>query len=286
MINAVIGTGIVGTKIAEVLLQKNETVIVYNRTIEKTVHLGSLGARVGTDIADVLGQAECIILTLSNKKAIDDTLFARQYSFKNKMIIQMGTISPEESIEIYEKVRNSGGDYLECPILGSRREIEQKNLITMVGGDPTLFKKWQTFFSFFGPDCYYIGKVGQATALKLAINQIIASHVAGFSLSLGMVEQNQISTDLFMEILKKSSLYAPMFEKKMPNWQRQNYSDPNFSVKNLLKDVRLIADHADGKGLNTAIIRSIEAVLETSVEEGFEHLDYSSVYHTINRNKQ
>ncbi|MGE0268966.1 MAG: NAD(P)-dependent oxidoreductase [Candidatus Omnitrophota bacterium] len=283
MVKAVIGTGIIGTKIAEILLKADGELIVFNRTKEKAGYLKSLGACVVPSVEAAVNGADCIILTLADKKGIDDSLFFDQLNLKGKLVLQMGTISPEESIEISGHVKHAGGDYLECPILGSRREIEQKCLIMMVGGDQLLYKKWGAFFSLFGQDHYYIGKVGQAAALKLAINQIIASHAVGFSLSLGMVEKNNIDINMFMDILKKSSLYATMFEKKMANWSERKYSDPNFSTKHLLKDVGLIVEHAKTLGLRADIVQCIGRILQESVEEGLGDSDYSAVFNTINR---
>lgn len=285
MIKAVIGTGIVGTKVAEVLLREDGAVIVYNRTGNKTNHLKSLGASVVSGVDEAVAGSDCIILTLSDKTAVDETLFSKPRNLKNKLILQFGTISPEESIEISNQVSGAGGDYLECPILGSRKEIEQKCLIMMIGGEELLYDHWRSLFSLLGPSHYYIGKVGQAAALKLAVNHIIASHAIGFSLSLGIVEKNKINLNTFMDILRQSSLYAAMFEKKLPNWTERKYSYPNFSTKHLLKDIGLIANHAQTLGLKTDIIRCIESVVQESVEEGLGGLDYSSIFNTINRIK-
>jgi len=283
MVIAVIGTGIIGTKIAERLLNNHYTVYVYNRTIEKMNELKIKGAAVGTNVNSIISKADCLILTLSDKKTIDEVLCQNQFNFKNKIILQMGTISPAESVDLHKFINAAGGKYLECPILGSRMEIEQKKLIIMVGGLRAHYNKLQPFLSQFGSDHYYVGKVGRAAALKLALNHLIASHVAGFSLSLGIVEKNKIDPKIFMSILNKSSLFAPMFDKKLKNWTARNYSNPNFPTKHLLKDVRLIAEHAESIGLNTMVVRAIESLIQESVDRGLADLDYSSIFNTINR---
>lgn len=283
MVIAVIGTGIIGTKIAERLLDNHYTVHVHNRTLQKMNELKLKGAAVEENVNSIISKADCLILTLSDKKTIDEVLCRNQFNFKNKIILQMGTISPAESVDLYKSITAAGGKYLECPILGSRKEIEQTNLIIMVGGSRALYKRVQPFLSQFGSDHYYIGKVGQAAALKLALNHLIASHVAGFSLSLGIVEKNKIDPKTFMGILSKSSLFAPMFDKKLKNWTTRNYSNPNFPTKHLLKDVRLIAEHAESIGLNTMVVRAIESLVQESVDQGLADLDYSSIFNTINR---
>ena len=73
-------------------------------------------------------------------------------------------------------------------------------------------------------------------------------------MSLGLVEKSGIDVDVFMSILSDSALFAPMYSKKLPNWLKRDYANPNFPLKHLLKDVELIVREAKGKKLNTAII--------------------------------
>jgi len=64
-----------------------------------------------------------------------------------------------------------------------------------------------------------MGEVGSAAAVKLALNQLIASLTAAFSLSLGFVQRQGTDVELFMQILRQSALYAPTFDKKFPRWR-------------------------------------------------------------------
>ena len=114
----------------------------------------------------------------------------------------------------------------------------------------------------------YIGAVGKASALKLALNHLIAMHAVGMSLSLGIVQKNNIDVDVFMRILKSSALYAPMFEKKLPNWLDREYENPNFSTKHLLKDVELIKQHVQKLGLSDEVVQAVKTIIEETVREG------------------
>ncbi|MBZ0165555.1 MAG: NAD-binding protein, partial [Candidatus Omnitrophica bacterium] len=125
-----------------------------------------------------------------------------------------------------------------------------------------------------------------AAALKLALNQLIAVHAAGFSLSLGIVERNDIDRQLFMEILRESSLYTSMYDKKLHNWVERDFSNPNFPTKHLQKDVRLISEHASEAGLNTGVLEAIRTIIDQSVERGCGDMDYSSIINVIHPRKE
>jgi 3-hydroxyisobutyrate dehydrogenase len=279
---ALLGTGLLGYPMAQRLLATGHETFVYNRTLAKAELLQKEGAIVCESSTSAISQAECIILVLPDAKSIEETLCSGNFSLEGKTVIQMGTISPSQSIEIQKKVYERQGEYLECPVLGSRSEAQSGQLLLMVGTTQEKFDKWKDVLSVFGPP-RLVGAVGQAAAMKLALNQIIASHAVGFSLSLALIKKNGLRVDDFMVILKQSSLFAPMVEKKLPNWLRRNYDHPNFSVKHLLKDVELILKEAQDKGMITDVVEAVRRLLIKTVAEGWADKDYSAVFETINK---
>jgi 3-hydroxyisobutyrate dehydrogenase len=281
---AFLGTGLLGLPMAQKVLEANHQLFVFNRTIAKTKILEEAGATVFTTGRAAIKKANCVILVLSDYNAIAQVLFKDdQIDLSKKTIIQMGTISPSESIELQKRVYSVGGEYLECPVLGSKKEASLSNLILMVGATQERFKTWKEFLSMFGASVRLIGDVGKAAALKLALNHLIAAHAINFSLSLGIVEKNGVDVDDFMDILRTSSLYAPMFDKKLDNCLKRNYDNPNFPAKHLLKDVNLILKEAEEKNLFLDCARTMKQVLLNTLDRGMGEKDYSSVFNVINK---
>ena len=123
--------------------------------------------------------------------------------------------------------------------------------------------------------------VGQAAALKLALNQLIASLTASFSLSLGFVRRAGIDVDLFMETLRKSALYAPTFDKKLSKMRTRDYGEANFPTRHLLKDVLLLKEEASSLGLETASVEAAENIVRRAVELGYASGDYSALHEAV-----
>lgn len=279
---AFLGTGLIGKPMAERLIKSGHELVVYNRTIEKTKSLKELGATVVESPKDAIESVDCSILMLSDASAIQETLFSDNIDFKNKTIIQMGTILPAESRNFKEKIKSTGGDYFEAPVLGSIPQAQDGKLIVMVGGDQDQYDKWREVFQSLGEDIHFIGEVGKAAAVKLALNQLIASLVTTFSLSLGIIKRNNIDVDLFMNILRSSALYAPTFDKKLPRMLKRDFSNPNFPTKHLLKDAELIFKESRGLGLSTNALEGVINIIKLSIEKGFSETDYSSIYNAVN----
>ncbi|MBW2625516.1 MAG: NAD(P)-dependent oxidoreductase, partial [Deltaproteobacteria bacterium] len=118
---ALIGTGLMGRPMGERVLAAGYHLTVFNRSREKAELLRSSGAEIAATGAEAIGSAECVLLMLADGIAIREVLFNEnpKPDLGQRTVIQMGTISPTESIGFHKEVLERGGDYLEAPVLGS-----------------------------------------------------------------------------------------------------------------------------------------------------------------------
>jgi len=280
---ALIGTGLMGRPMAERVLALGYQVVVFNRSRNKAEPLRTSGALIVASAAEAIAAAECVILMLTDGKAIREVLFSSEPTpdLKGRTVIQMGTISPTESIGFHKEVRERGGDYFEAPVLGSIPEAKAGSLLVMMGASPVQFARWYTFLQCFGPEPLLVGEVGKAAALKLALNQLIASQTAGFAMSLSFVQQQGVKVDLFMKIVRQSALYAATFDKKLERMLNRDYANPNFPTKHLLKDVKLFRDEAETVNLELRAIEGIYDLLALTLDKGFVEDDYSALFEAV-----
>lgn len=278
-----LGTGLMGLPMAQRLLAANFELVAYNRTPEKLAPLQEAGAAIASTPEQAIAATDCAILMLTNAAAIRDVLLstASRQHLAGKTVIQMGTIAPSDSKAIADEAIAAGGDYLEAPVLGSIPEAQAGKLIVMVGGSTEQFQQWSDLLRNFGPEPMLVGAVGAAAAVKLALNQLIASLSSAFALSLSFVERQDVDVDLFMQILRNSALYAPTFDKKLQRMRDRNYSHPNFPTKHLLKDTDLFISEAESIGLNINSIEGVRQILAIAIASGFSEADYSSLFSAI-----
>lgn len=281
---AFFGTGLMGAPMAQRLMSDGHELMTYNRTPGKAKELLEEGAQYTDQPLEALAFCEAAITMLSDAAAIEDVLLSDTAAIhlKGKLIIQMGTIAPEESKAIMAKIEELGGEYMECPVLGSIPEARKGTLLLMVGATEEQFDKYRGILSSFGEQPLYIGSVGHAATVKLAMNQLIASLTTAFSLSLGLVQRQGVDVDKFMSICRDSALYAPTYDKKLGKYLGRDFEGANFPVKHMLKDVKLFQQAASDAGLNDAILTGVAALLEETVSMGQSDFDYSAVYNAVN----
>lgn len=279
-----LGTGLMGQPMALQLLQADYEVTVYNRTSSKLQALVEAGAKTANTAAEVIEQTDCIILMLTDAAAIKDSILsqAAKSHLAKRTIIQMATIASKESQSIRDEVVAAGGEYFEAPVLGSIPQVKAGELIVMVGSTKAQFDRYRELLQHYSPEPMYIGEVGTAAAMKLALNQLIPNLISTFSLSLSLVQHQGVDVEQFMSVLRQSAIYAPTFDKKLPRMLERNFTNPNFPTKHLLKDTNLIINQATELGLNTSHLEGVKQIIEQALAMGLDDLDYSAIYSAIN----
>lgn len=273
-----------GQPMAGRLLHSGLSVVAYNRTASKLEPLQRAGVEIADSPQNAIASSDCVIVMLTNAAAIQEVLLseASRRELSDRTVIQMSTIAPSESQAIGGAIASAGGEYLEAPVLGSIPQAESGELQVMVGASPEQFQTWSKLLKHFGPEPMLIGPVGSAAALKLALNQLIASLTTAFALSLGFVQRQGVEVEQFMQILRQSALYAPTFDKKLQRLLAGNYADPNFPTKHLLKDVNLFLTEAQAVALNSSSLEGVRNILEVAQQMGLSDADYSSLFAAVN----
>lgn len=280
---AFFGTGLMGFPMAKRLVESGFPVTAWNRAREKAAPLAALGAQLAATPAQALEHADVAMLMLAHAEAIRKTLLAPETAplVSGKTVVQMGTIGPDESRALAADLSSLGGRYLEAPVLGSVPQAQAGKLEVMAGGEKALFEELLPVFRCFGPDPRWIGPVGAAATLKLALNQLIAAQAAAFATSLALVQKGQVPLDVFLEILRKSAFYAPTFERKLPVMLEPLQAKVNFPAKHMLKDVRLIRSTAETLGVNATLVAALEALYAATETAGLGDADYAAVARVI-----
>jgi 3-hydroxyisobutyrate dehydrogenase len=183
---------------------------------------------------------------------------------------------------LFARISRLGAKYIEAPVLGSIPEALSGKLIVMVGGSLDDFNYVVPILDCLGEKPILIGDVGTAAALKLAMNQLIAALTTAFSLSLGFCMRNGVDAEKYMDVVRKSVLYAQTYDKKLKKYLERNFDGANFSAKHLNKDVNLFLADAESLGMDCSSLQGIAKITAQAIKQGLGDKDYSAIYEIIN----
>ena len=120
-----IGIGSMGRPIAQRLLQAGYNLTAYNRDRSKTEALVGYDAIVANSIAELASNTDVILSCLANDDAVRNVYAGPEGVFANvrpgTVVIEMSTVNPETSRELYKLGAARVVSLLDLPISGSSR---------------------------------------------------------------------------------------------------------------------------------------------------------------------
>ncbi len=114
-------------------------------------------------------------------------------------------------------------------------------------GARALFDRWRPLLEAILPRAVYVGGVGQATALKLVANLLVALHSAAAAEALSLARRAGLDLDVTLDVLTSGAAGSRMLEVRGPLMIRGDFP-PQMKLDLFMKDLHLIQEAAAGVG--------------------------------------
>lgn len=266
----VIGQGIIGSRVADCLRKAGHQVYVWNRTVKP---LPGFLASPG-EVADL---ADVIQIFVGDSEALRSVIAAMKGKLESRhVLIANGTFDPETVASVYQEVRETGAAFLDAPFTGSRLAAEAGSLVYYIGGDVRLLERVRPVLEASSKSILHLGRVGEASLIKIATNMISAATVGILSEAYGLVAAAGVDPDRLAEALQGNACCSPLVSMKLPGILAQDY-EPHFSLKNMFKDAQYALGLGKQLGVAQPVLSTTASVMYRSIQEGRGELDYSVV---------
>ena len=280
-----VGTGMLGEAVGNHLLDLGYSLMVYNRTEEKTKSLVLNGAKLCTSPRSVAKDSDLVLTCVTDANAVRHVSFGKNglvEGFHDGLAVaDMSTIDPDSSKEISRRFNEYGIPMLDTPVMGGPNVAVTGHLIMMVGGDYAIYKRYSSVFDDIASTVFYIGKNGTAHTLKLAMNLQIAMLALALSEGISLVEKAGIDPQLFLKVLNSTYFKTGMSQKKAFKMIKGEFV-PTFTLKNLNKDLRTVNKTARSLGLRLPMSLLSEDLFSKATDNGFGELDYTGILAYLN----
>ncbi|WP_033790371.1 NAD(P)-dependent oxidoreductase [Helicobacter pylori] len=277
-----IGLGAMGTPMATRLCDAGLKVSVYNRTESKATPLKEKGVMVYTSPIDLAAKVDLVFTMLSDKAAIDAVLapeFWEQMS--KKIVVNMSTIAPLESLSLEKTAQKHQATYLEAPVSGSVGAAQTGALLVLAAGEEEVVSKLKPVLAHLGSQTFYLGKVGQGARAKLSINSLLAQMGVAYSEALLLAKHLGVDLEQFLQVISQSGMNSPLFQAKKGMWLQDNYPTA-FSLKLMLKDIRLAKNEA-GEAIKLPFLFQVQELYSQAEKSGLGEMDMAAVYHYLEK---
>jgi len=267
-----LGLGTMGSGMASNLLKAGYELTVWNRSVEKCEPFARKGARVAKSPVDAIRDVDLVVYMLSNDQAVEDVVFGTKGILtgirEGQIAMDMSTVLPTTSLREQEAYAKRGVDFLDAPVFGSKQESADAKLWIMAAGNKAIFEKVKPVLEHLGQTVHYFGKNGNATAMKLVGNLIVALEMEALAEGLVLAQKAGLNLNTVMEVVKAADFRSPLLVGNGHNILKRDFSS-NFALKLMLKDARLIEKFAGSLQSPIPALRVVEKNLASAFALGF-----------------
>jgi 3-hydroxyisobutyrate dehydrogenase-like beta-hydroxyacid dehydrogenase len=270
---AILGTGRMGSAMAERLAGQGVDVVLYNRTRDRCDVLADrIGCPVASSPADAASRADVVISMVADDAAVrelhdgPDGVPAGIRS--GSVVVDMSTVLPDTIRAIAPAVQATGAGVLDAPVSGSVTSTLAGELTIMVGGSAEDLERAKPILACLARRIFHMGPLGTGAAMKLAVNTVIYGLNGAVSEALVLAERSGIDRAAAYDVLANSAVGAPYLQYKRAAFVEPEATPVAFALELAEKDLRLIGELAGETGtampqaaVNLEAIRAAEGTM-------------------------
>jgi 3-hydroxyisobutyrate dehydrogenase-like beta-hydroxyacid dehydrogenase len=266
----VIGLGIIGSRVAANLRKAGFQTWVWNRTPRPEPNFLS-------SASEVAESARIIQIFVSDGPALIETIEAMAPALgPEHIVLNHATIAPKETLEAARLIHDRHARYLDAPFTGSRDAAEAAELVFFIGGEADIVERARPQLQVNAKAILLIGEIGQAAAVKIATNLIVAASVGSFAEAMSLLATNGVPLYKLAEALRNHIAHSALADLKVPAMITGDF-DPRFSLKNMFKDVQIALEMAQEHGLELPQAAAFAGSAMAGLQRGWGDLDFSSI---------
>ncbi|ASV31040.1 2-hydroxy-3-oxopropionate reductase [Maribacter cobaltidurans] len=275
-----IGLGIMGKPMSINLINSGYELVVLKRDNEATSALEKLGAVVAESPKAVAEIADVVITMLPDSPEVKDVVLGVKGIIKSGKsglsVIDMSSISPIISREIFGELEKVGMDILDAPVSGGEPKAIDGTLSVMVGGKEEVYKKYYDLIKAMAGSVVRVGETGAGNIAKLCNQIIVALNISAVSEALILAQKAGVSPELVYNAIRGGLAGSTVLDAKAPLIMDRKFS-PGFRISLHIKDLKNVLETSHTLGIPLPLSASVMEMMQAINADGLANEDHCSL---------
>ena len=283
-----IGLGIIGSSILRNIHDSEFSPIGFDIDQKIIDTLNHEGLNTSSSLKEIIDQSSIIITSLPNNKALDETvnLIIQQDNRKVELLIETSTLSLECKIKNQERLNAINVDILDCPISGTGRQAENKDIVMYASGLKESYEMALPVLETFSRESFFLGDFGNATKVKLIANLLVSNHNVASAEAIRLGEKSGLDLNELYKVISSGAATSKIFELRAPMMIAKDYSPASMKMNVWKKDMELIRDMLDNHEIDSPLFKMTEQLYKKAEELDLNELDTASVMEVLRASDQ
>ena len=271
-----------GGPMAQNIIRKGTKVSVYDIDKTKMDPVIEVGVTPGRNIKETIEKADIIITMLPStenvKSVMTDNDGVLSFVKPNAIILDMSTIAPTGTDEIYRLCKESNLQFIDAPVGRLVSHAISGDSLFMVGCDnEEAFNKIEPLLNAMGTTIIRCGKVGSGIRAKVVNNFQILSIAQITAEALTLAQKIGLDLDVFKEVNAGTTANNGQLHINFLSKVLKNDIEPGFTIDLAHKDMGLAIETANSFRLGLPVGSAVQAVYGQARSGKFAKKDFSAL---------
>lgn len=275
-----IGLGIMGKPMCKNLIKAKHDLIVMDKNKVATDELAELGAKVVSTPKEVASEAKLVITMLPNSPHVKEVALGSngiiEGTSTEMTLIDMSSISPLASQEIYKELANKNIEMLDAPVSGGEPKAVDGTLSVMVGGKKEVFDKYFDILKSMASSVVHVGEIGSGNITKLCNQIIVAINIAAMSEAMVLAQKAGVNPEVVYKAIRGGLAGSTVLDAKAPLVLKRKF-DPGFRVRLHIKDLNNVLETSHSIGVPLPLTASVMEIMHSLDADGLAEEDHCSI---------
>jgi L-threonate 2-dehydrogenase len=275
---AVVGLGIMGSAIAQHLLDAGCEVLGYDVDDARVRQLERMGGTALTSVREAAERADVVLTSLPGSgPALEVCRDLAAGAREGLVVVETSTLPHGVKNSCRDLLRAAGGDLLDCPLSGTGAQARVRDVVVYGSGDEAAFERVRGVLEVFSRSVRYLGPFGSGSTMKLVANLLVAVHNAATAEAFALGEAAGLDPQQIYDTIRDGAGNSVIFEKRGQLMVDRAYRPATAKISMFVKDTGLIAEFSDGLGLELPVLEATRPLYDRAVERGLADADAAAL---------
>jgi 2-hydroxy-3-oxopropionate reductase len=275
-----IGLGIMGKPMVRNLMKAGHEVLVFDVIQSNIEDVAKDGAKACESSKAVAEACNLMITMLPNSPHVKTVVMGEKGILEGAkpgtIIVDMSSIAPQASQEIYRACAEKGVKMIDAPVSGGEPKAIDGSLSIMVGGDKEIFDKVYDILMVMGASAVHCGEIGAGNTTKLANQVIVALNIAAVSEAFMLSTKAGVDPIKVFNAIKGGLAGSTVMNAKIPMITEGNFK-PGFKIDLHIKDLSNAIETGHEVGSPLPLTAAVMEMLQTLRADGYGQDDHSGI---------
>ena len=275
-----VGLGIMGKPMAKNLLKAGHAVFAYDLVPACVEDVVAAGAEAVASPKEAAEKSDLVITMVPNGPQVKQAVLGENGVLcgakKGQLIVDMSSIAPTASQEVYKACKEQGVRFMDAPVSGGEPGAIAGTLSIMCGGDKPDFDEAYDILKVMGASVVYCGEIGAGNTTKLANQIIVALNIAAVSEAFMLAVKAGVNPRTVFDAIKGGLAGSHVMDAKTPMMLDGNFK-PGFKIDLHIKDLNNAIETGHAVGAPLLLTAEALEILERLHFDGHGQDDHSAI---------